>query len=155
MVLFLLNFCVFLYSLFTATLGEFEFCLCSAVCGGGRSQRCPHFRLDFLFGARFWKNSNAFKRKLLIVNSSRFAGLATSARRLYTELAECAHPPRFRKIRLEQDKIGNDFVSKKNAKILQNFLLTQMTHPVDSTRSLKLSEWVIKKEIEKLSPNKI
>ncbi|PIV62357.1 hypothetical protein COS12_02720 [Candidatus Roizmanbacteria bacterium CG01_land_8_20_14_3_00_33_9] len=92
---------------------------------------------------------------MLIVNSSRFAGLATSARRLYTELAECAHPPRFRKIRLEQDKIGNDFVSKKNAKILQNFLLTQMTHPVDSTRSLKLSEWVIKKEIEKLSPNKI
>jgi len=28
------------------------------------------------------------------------------------------HPPRFRKSRLEQDKIRNDFVSKKNAKIL-------------------------------------
>jgi hypothetical protein len=27
-----------------------------------------------------------------------------------------------------------------------------MTHPVVSTRSLKLSEWVIKKEIEKLRP---
>src|SRR3989338_8253911 len=27
---------------FTAALGEFEFCLCSAVCGGGRSQRCPY-----------------------------------------------------------------------------------------------------------------
>ncbi|PIY72055.1 hypothetical protein COY87_02965 [Candidatus Roizmanbacteria bacterium CG_4_10_14_0_8_um_filter_33_9] len=57
---FVLNFCVFLHSFFTAALGGLEFSLCGAVCGDGRSQRRPHFRLDFLFGARFWKNSNAF-----------------------------------------------------------------------------------------------
>ena len=30
-----------------AALGEFELSLCSAVCGGGRSQRCPQFSCNF------------------------------------------------------------------------------------------------------------
>jgi len=48
-----LIFAFFFVLFITAALGEFELCLCSAVCGGGRSQRCPQFCHHFHFSERF------------------------------------------------------------------------------------------------------
>jgi hypothetical protein len=64
----------FFCSFFTATPAGLKISLCRAVCGGGRSQRCPHFPLDFLFGERFRTNSNVFQRIVLARPAS--AGLA-------------------------------------------------------------------------------
>jgi len=63
MFLFPYSFLIFAFFFFlftTAALGEFEFPLYSAGCGGGRSQRYPYQILDFTFGERFRKNSNLF-----------------------------------------------------------------------------------------------
>jgi len=65
---------------FTAALGGLEFSLCGARIGRRQSlRRIQRFR-NFPNGARFWKNSNVFQKKLLIVCSPRFAGLATPER---------------------------------------------------------------------------
>src|SRR3989344_7574056 len=48
---FLVNFCVFSFcSFFTATPAGLKISLCSAVCGGGRSQRYPQFSCHFQNG---------------------------------------------------------------------------------------------------------
>jgi hypothetical protein len=76
------------------------------------------------------------KKIVKSVSSAACGGLATPARR--------PHPPRFRKSRLEQDKIVSDF-AQKNAKILKTFLNLNGTPVVTSSDDSLLTSVPLKK----------
>jgi hypothetical protein len=103
---------------FPAALGELEFSLCGARIGRRRCERRTQRFRHFPNGARFWKNSNVFQRKLLMCQLAPLRGARYSS---------AAPPPAaLPKKSARTDKIRKYFVSKKNAKILKNFYITQM-----------------------------
>jgi hypothetical protein len=64
---------------FPAALGELEFSLCGARIGRRRCERRTQRFRHFPNGARFWKNSNVFQRKLLMCQLAPLRGARYSS----------------------------------------------------------------------------
>jgi hypothetical protein len=93
-------------------------------------------RTLFLFQSRFTKK---LEPNFKVVSSPRSARLALSARRV--------RAPRLRTCQLEKDFAVQN-LQKKTQKLLKNLCLLKWPHWLNPTRSLKLSNAAIKKEIE-------